>query len=493
MPPTMKTPELPSLARPAGGNHGIRLRPDLPELPERLLLAHAAGRVLFVAGAGVSRQMPADLPDFGKLAQDVVARLDGALAPHLASPPACGGSKAWELEAGPPLNAEQRALLARLRKGEFDVALGMLERRMDGDQLRESSVRQAVADILRRARSHAPIHSALVRLANRGAATAVATTNFDLLFEKAARALRRPLQRYALTDIPRPDPRPSFAGILHLHGALDHNPERHADLVLTDSDFGEHYLRRRTIPDFVYDASRIFHVVLVGYSASDPPMRYLLSAVAADGLRFPDLKERFAFVPVVPPQDAAGRAGLAAEMAFWVGRGITPIPYDKSDGHRALADTLAAWADLSPHEGEGRRAEMEVRRTFRLQRKGASEARRELFAHLFRRAGPEERVRLAVMGRKARCDPAWLDGMLEIVRERGTATNSEPLAQQLCRVSLHERLGDKAMLRWAAGLPARAETERNAVLEAVKWGLRISDAPEPLRDAWHALAEAYGG
>ena len=331
-----------------------------------------------------------------------------------------------EAGAGPSLNAEQRALLARIDEKEFDVALGMLERRMDSDQDRESSVRRAVADILRGAQRPAPIHAALVRLANRGAATSIATTNFDLLFEAAARSLRTPLQRYALTDIPRPDPRPGFAGVMHLHGALDPDPNRHADLVLTDRDFGEQYLRRRGIPDFVDDAARIFHVVFVGYSTNDPPMRDLLNAVAADGLRFPDLKERFAFVPVVPAQDDADRAALAAEMAMWVGRGITPIPYDKSDGHRALTDVLAAWAALSPHEDKGAPVDREIRRVLRLERAGASEASRELFAHLFRRGSPEEQLRLAALGRSTRCDPAWLDGMLEIVRERGPDADREP-------------------------------------------------------------------
>jgi hypothetical protein len=489
--PAMNKSNLPTLARPAGGDHGVRLRQGLPELPERLLLAHAAGRVLFVAGAGVSMQPPASLPDFGALVREVVARLDDALVPHLAMPPApC--VKRQEVGAGPPLNAEQQALLARIDDKEFDVALGMLERRMDSDQDRESSVRRAVADVLRGAQRPAPIHAALVRLANRGAATAIATTNFDLLFESAARSLRKPLQRYALTDIPRPDPRPGFAGVMHLHGALDPDPNRHADLVLTDRDFGEQYLRRRGIPDFVYDAARIFHVVFVGYSANDPPMRYLLNAVAADGLRFPDLKERFAFVPTAPAQDDAGRAALAAEMAMWVGRGITPIPYDKSDGHRALTGVLAAWAALSPHEDKGAPVDREIRRVLRLERAGASEASRELFAHLFRRGSPEEQVRLAALGRNTRCDPAWLDGMLEIVRERGPDADREPLAHQLCRVFLHGRLAEKTILRWAAGLPAGAKTERNAVLEAIEWDLRGSSVSAPFCDAWHALAEAFG-
>ena len=55
-----------------------------------------------------------------------------------------------------------------------------------------------------------------------------------------------------------------------------------SDLVLTDQDFGEFYLRRRVVPDFIYDAARLYHLVLVGYSASDAPMRYLLNAEATD-------------------------------------------------------------------------------------------------------------------------------------------------------------------------------------------------------------------
>ena len=73
---------------------------------------------------------------------------------------------------------------------------------------------------------------------------------------------------------------------------------------LSDNDFGEFYLRRRVVPDFIYDAARLFHLVLVGYSANDPPMRYLLNAVAADGSRFSDLKERFTFVGAGDPPDA---------------------------------------------------------------------------------------------------------------------------------------------------------------------------------------------
>jgi hypothetical protein len=73
--------------------------------------------------------------------------------------------------------------------------------------------------------------------------------------------------------MPRPTRQTEFAGVLHIHGALDSNPLRFSELVLSDQDFGEFYLRRRVVPDFIYDAARLFHLVLVGYSANDPPMR----------------------------------------------------------------------------------------------------------------------------------------------------------------------------------------------------------------------------
>lgn len=34
-------------------------------------------------------------------------------------------------------------------------------------------------------------------------------------------------------------------------------PKRYSELVLSDQDFGEFYLRRRGIPDFIYDAERL--------------------------------------------------------------------------------------------------------------------------------------------------------------------------------------------------------------------------------------------
>ena len=55
----------------------ISLGPGLPAIPERLLLAHARGEVLFICGAGIST--PANLPDFRRLVVDIYSVLDTAV------------------------------------------------------------------------------------------------------------------------------------------------------------------------------------------------------------------------------------------------------------------------------------------------------------------------------------------------------------------------------------------------------------------------------
>ena len=160
------------------------------------------------------------------------------------------------------------------------------------------------------------------------------------------------------------------------------------------------------IPDFIYDAARLYHLVLVGYSANDPPMRYLLNAVAADGSRFDDLKERFTFFGMV--------ATDAVAVEDWRGRGITPIGYDSANEHAMLGELLAEWARLSAVNGDRRVAEAAVRRAVRLPRDAASEANKDLFDHLFRRSNAGERLRIAEVATDAKADASWLEAMCKI-------------------------------------------------------------------------------
>jgi NAD-dependent SIR2 family protein deacetylase len=371
-------------------------------VPEKLLLAHARGQVLFIAGAGVS--MPAGLPDFRKLVVDVYARLDKGLHAVIA------GSKDDEVGDLSGLTSQQIAEVRRFKRRDYDIVLGMLERRIDDRPSGTSRVRATVAEVLRAAGGRpAPIHKALMKLADRGGVSTIVTTNFDLLLQNSANGKAK-LQTYSLGGIPRPGRSGEFSGILHIHGALDRNSKRTSDLVFTDRDFGEFYMRRRTVPDFIYDAARLFHLVLVGYSADDPPMRYLLNAIAADGIRFDDLKERFTFVGVATPDPV-----LAED---WKGRGITPIAYDSKDQHQSLLDLLERWAALSAVNGKPGKVEAEIKRIVKLPRNAADEADRDLFDHLVRRGNASERIRLSSLASKAGADTGWLDAIAEIALER---------------------------------------------------------------------------
>ena len=385
----------------------IPLGAGLAAIPERLLLAHARGEVLFIAGAGISQ--PAGLPDFRALVLRVYAQLDTAVHAVISGIPCSGCNHLGTDLSG--LTNQQTAEVKRFVRGDHDVVLGMLERRIDGKPHgKKSRVRQSVASELRAPDVRpAPIHRALMRLADRGGAVTIVTTNFDLLLEDAARRSRTAVQTYALGGIPRPGRSDDFTGVLHIHGALDRNPARTSDLIVTDQDFGEFYLRRRVVPDLIYDAARLFHLVLVGYSANDPPMRYLLNAVAADVTRFHDLKERFTFVGTNAPDPVA--------LEDWKGRGITPIAYDAANGHSALLGTLKRWAALSAINGKRRLVDAEVKRIVRTNRGAANDSERDLFDHLIRRSDSNERARLSALASKLKADLGWLDAIVEIATE----------------------------------------------------------------------------
>ena len=169
------------------------------------------------------------------------------------------------------------------------------------------------------------------------------------------------------------------------------------------------------MPDFIYDAARLFNLVLVGYRADDPPMRYLLNAVAADGTRFSDLKERFTFFGASPLDLVA--------LEDWKARGITPIHYDCKNEHGLLCETLERWAKFSAISGKISAVDKEVRRIVKTVRTGAHEADRDLFDHLFRRSNAGERVRLSALASGAKADLGWLDAIVKIGAEKERGRN----------------------------------------------------------------------
>lgn len=372
------------------------------------MLARDRGNVLFLTGAGVSAPAPSSLPNFQGLVCEIAKRLDGRLGQAMHDLTQLDRSEADFSQQVEHLRSEldprQCAEFNRFASGEYDMVLGMLERRMARASEAVSLLRAAASDVLDAADAPNALHAALNVLARRFGDLFIATTNFDRLHEKASRNKNTP--SYGLEGLPRPSRGPKFHGVFHIHGVLD--PKGPRQLVLTDQDFGDLYLRRRLTADFIYDAARIFNIVIVGYSVNDPPFRYLMNAVAGDSLHFPDLKDRYVFAP--------HKTGDLTVGEDWSARSIRPICYDSADDHSQLARLLGAWADSIPPVGEDRWARRRLRIMCRQPKSDATENDLALFGYIFRRASRVEQNALARFMGEMAADPLWLDEAVRIIR-----------------------------------------------------------------------------
>lgn len=135
-----------------------------------------------------------------------------------------------------------------------------------------------------------------------------------------------------------------------------------------------------------------------------------MNAVAADGTRFDDLKERFTFFGTSAPDPVA--------LEDWKARGITPIHYDSNGNHNTLRATLERWSKLSAVNGKKETVDAELRRIVKTSRVAATESDRDLLDHFFRRSNASERVRLAALASSAKADLDWLDAIVKIGVDR---------------------------------------------------------------------------
>ena len=281
-----------------------------PDIPERLLQAHEDGRVVFFCGAGISYR--AGLPGFKGLTEQIFKRL------HMVPDP-----------------AEKAAMAA----GRFDVAIGILEGRHVGGR---PAVRQALANALQPDLSRADataMHWALLTLAgDREDRTRLVTTNFDRLFEQVVDGVNRPVDRFDAPLLPVPKRR--WSGLVYLHGLLDEvpTPESLERLVVSGGDFGLAYLTERWAARFVGELLRNYVVVFVGYSLTDPVLRYMTDALAADKLLGEEPLEMFAFA-----NHARGKE--QREIDEWQRKNVTPILYRNHARHHHLRQTLGVWAE----------------------------------------------------------------------------------------------------------------------------------------------------
>jgi len=313
-----------------------------PSIPNALLDARDAGEVVFLCGAGIS--IPAGLPDFFRLTSEVARRLG-------CSPESRAGKLIALEEDNRKADEQNRknGVVTELREPiSFDRILTLLVRDYGASQV-ENEVAQALRTPRRPNLDH---HRALLDLA-RGpdGCRRLITTNFDRLFQKARPGLRC----YEPPHFPDLSGRDGFDGVVHLHGVLPAcNPrslKETSGLVLTSADFGRAYLAEAWATRFISELLDRYIVVLLGYSADDPPVRYLLEGLNASGrIR---ARRLYAFTANDP----------ARSDRDWPDRGVTPISYDPVDHHRHLWDSIHKWADRARDVGAWRNNVVTLART----------------------------------------------------------------------------------------------------------------------------------
>ena len=295
-------------------------------IPEKLRQALEDREVVFFCGAGVSKG--AGLPSFEGLVEFVLTDLL----------PSRGSCEPGSMEALTWETFDQK---------RYDEALSNLETPNLGGYDPEN-VRERVRNYLSKRANVLRNHKTLVRLADLDSEDGrLVTTNFDTLFERAYRKLRRDdhfdrkMTVRVAPALPPVKPK-TFKGLVYLHGRLGSSPEDR-ELVLTTEDFGMAYMLEGWALRFVVELFRHFHVVFIGYSLEDPTMRYLVRALAVarerDSQQF---KEPFAFTAYESKADSGTRAKSDRK---WKLSGITPLSFDKKGKYGALWTELEDWAD----------------------------------------------------------------------------------------------------------------------------------------------------
>ena len=239
-------------------------------------------RLVIFVGAGASIASPSDLPDFRRLAGDIAA--------------------------------DASVIATDEELDRTDILLGDLEDQHDVD------VHRRVADIIGTEASRPnALHEAIASLATAGPHIRIVTTNYDLHLSEALSSLGRSFTEDTAPALPLGD---DFTGIVYLHGSIRRSPRQ---LVVTDADFGQAYLRDAWATRFLERMFSHYTVLFVGYSHQDVVVSYLGRGLRADSTRFV-----FTDSPDSP---------------HWRRLRIQPIAYPNPDKtHNALTHVISGWA-----------------------------------------------------------------------------------------------------------------------------------------------------
>lgn len=296
----------------------MRFTPNGPDIPDDLLRARDEGRVVVFCGAGVSLAR-AGLPDFFGLTQSVMDELrpdtDGRAVKRFTLPDrisdATQGAVEWS-EVASLVSADQvfQDLDREFAREDIDRAVA---RSLKTDAGTDRSAHKIILDIATTKRGNVQL----------------VTTNFDRLFEG-----REPANSWCYPGLPDLTQAGAMNGIVYLHGRVDDKglTAEPPGFILSSAEFGQAYLADGRATRFIKDLLDKYVLLFLGYSADDPPIRYLLEALGRSG----ELKH-----PVY-----AFHAGTESEAkAVWDARGVNPIAYSPDNYHAALWSSLELWAE----------------------------------------------------------------------------------------------------------------------------------------------------
>lgn len=285
----------------------MRFHADGPSIPDVLLTRCDAGRVVFLCGAGVSQ--PSGMPSFLGLTQHVIESFDPPEGSQIMT-----AFQLWlDDPSGPNVPLDQIFNLLHQEYGRDEINALVTERLRVTPTGKEIGLQ----------------HALIKRIStNRSGVPQIVTTNFDLMFETGTGGDK--LAKHVPPGFPDLEFGTTIEGITYLHGRLADPGADHHSYVLSSADFGRAYLSEGWATNFVRSLLTRYTVVLVGYQAEDPPIKYLLQGLNHDG-RF-DRSRLYAF-----------DRGLPEEIeAKWRDRGVTAIAYAD---HADLWKTMESWAD----------------------------------------------------------------------------------------------------------------------------------------------------
>lgn len=284
-----------------------KLIPEGPEIPEVLLNELEDGKVVFFCGAGISMGPESKLPSFKKLVDDVY--------------------RSNNIE---PDEVEEN----ELKNNSWDKALNFLE---NNNRLGKKATRETVVELLSKPpQGELSLHKALIELSKHETGLRLVTTNFDNRFVEAG-------VDNDMVDVAPKLPIPKlidWSSLVHLHGSISLGGEG-SSLVLTSADFGLGYSTESWAARFVTELFHTFTVVFVGYNLNDPPLQYIIDALAKERESEEQVKKVYAFAAY---DDLANSKSIVRKN--WESKNVIPIVYNKKENYCLLRDTIIEWAHI---------------------------------------------------------------------------------------------------------------------------------------------------